>query len=1098
MKKNICFILLSLAMLMVMPFTASAIVAPHTSSNQVGCSSCHNATVTASTSFNNMCVTCHKPGSANVNVTSVFYQSDAANIYNRFNGFSSGIAPAKLKFTSHNWAGSEVAPEAGANRPTNNLLNAASLGTSLSCARCHNVHLAKSTPTNSAPFLRSLNNNDEMCRDCHRTRDTSSHLLGSHPVNFRYTSATSKAVTNPADYFVPPRSANPGNPSAAMKMVNGKIQCTSCHAVHYADSNSGTVDSRGTWANLSSSRGMLLRTDTFGKTAEATSVNICTNCHNKPNHQVYPGSKTAAKMIQCVDCHSGHVEYLKPADVALGGDNAKPNVYMLRRYVNYSAGVKLDSYRRKAFLTSTSSTATLANSSGGAAICQACHNLPTSVSDHATAQFKNQCVVCHEGGMHTTSPPKGCTSCHGSPPEHTVAGTVNYGTALNPIMSKGYAVYSSRLGVPQKSYNTSGVFKNESTAGHPTHAAGKPYSFSCSQCHNKSDATHLKQSYQDVPFSAAGALSPATVFTPGNPASNCSNSYCHSYGTATLKGAKSINWASGVRGSIINAGDGRCVSCHNGVNSTYSNLSTNSHFRHVDKNGAGKIITCNICHSVTVSGNSTISNYANHVNGVRNVSFSGTPASGTTWNGTTCTTSACHSNGRGAPALVTPTWSDRNSGKCGTCHLTAVNIGFGIMSSGTHFTHISSSYGPKRNTNNLCGACHVFTGELAGTHVDGSISKNEGGNGVTYCKNCHAQSTPNWTTPVRQTCQSCHSGMGSGSTESAANRSWSNYDATGVQAPFKHYSTFKKVGHGAYVSIVCTNCHNDNSRHIDGNLTATGSYRGARIFANLSGLDAVRSADKLCVDCHNDAANGGRNIVTNPAKMNFLSHVSERSVPTTSQCVSCHDVHGTSNKAMINKTFKVYTGNGRGAAVKTVNFSNMTTGFVNSSRTGVCQVCHTNTKYYRNYTSTTGVYAGTVSYKGSWGHMGNSKRCLNCHKHNAGGFAFKVGGNGTCNGCHGYPPKTNAHVFHIMSASLKPVADEFLGTSNNTMSCGTCHFNGVQATFDAGHTSPPNASVDVQDSLNFNNAGSLNNSNYNPTFSCSNVSCHFKASPTWK
>lgn len=1089
MKKNISFILLSIAMLLVIPLSALAIVAPHTNVTQVGCSSCHNATVTASTSFNNMCVTCHKPGSANVNITSVFYQSDAANIYNRFNGYSGGVAPAKLTFTSHNWAGSEVAPQAGASRPTNPKMNPATLGTNLSCARCHNVHIARSSSTNSAPFLRSVNDNDEMCRDCHRTRDTSSHLLGSHPVNFRYTSATSKAVTSPDDYFVPPRSANPGNPSASMKLVNGKIQCTSCHATHYADSNSGTVDSRGTWANLSTSRGMLLRTDTFGKTAEATSVNICSNCHNRPNHQVYAGSKTATNPIQCVDCHSGHVEYLKPEDVALGGDNAKPNVYMLRRYVNYSAGVKLDSYRRKAFLTSTSSTAALANNPAGTAICQACHALPANVSEHLTKSAKNDCVTCH-GGIHATNPPIGCKDCHGSPPEHTVAGTINYGTVNSPVMSLGYAVYSSvtNASLITRSYFTNAAYKNESTAGHPTHAASKPYVYNCTQCHQGNN--HFTQTYQEV-FSVKTGIIAGTsaTFVAGNTTSTCSNMYCHSYGTATLRGAKSVNWASGVRGSIVNS-TSRCVQCHNGVITGFNNLSTNSHFRHVDY--SGKAITCNVCHAATVSSNDVISSYPNHANGVRNVSFSGT-AAGTTWNGTTCTTSACHSNGKGAPALVTVTWSDRNSGKCGTCHLTAVNTGFGIMSSNAHFTHISSSYGPKRNTNATCNACHVYTGELTNAHVNGSIDKNVG---ATYCLNCHSQSTPTWTNPARLSCQSCHSGMGNGSTEVAANRSWSNYNATGVQAPYKSYSTFNNRGHGAFVSIVCNDCHNANSKHIDGSLTATGSYRGSRVFSNLSGLNATYSADKLCIDCHNDAGHGGRGVVTDVNKMNFLSHVSDKTLPTISQCVSCHDVHGTSNKVMLKKTFNVYTGNGRGAAVKTVNFSNMTTGFVNASRTGICQVCHTNTKVYRNYTSSTGVYVGTFS--GSWGHMGNNKRCLSCHKHNAEGYAFKVSGGGACDGCHGYPPATNAHQSHITVASAKPAADGFAGTTNNTMACAACHFNGNQVTFDSGHTSSPNASVDVQDTFKFNSTGTLDNTNYNPSFSCSNVSCHFKASPTWK
>jgi predicted CxxxxCH...CXXCH cytochrome family protein len=1039
-----------------------------------------------------MCVTCHKPGSANANVTSVFYQSDAANVFNRFNGYSNGIAPAKKMFTSHNWAGSEVAPEAGASRPTNAALNPATLGTNLSCARCHNIHLAKSTATNSAPFLRTLNNDDQMCRDCHRSRDTSNQMMGSHPINLRYTSATSKVVTKPTDYYSAPVNANPANPSAALKLVNGKVMCSTCHATHYADSNSGTVDARGTWANLSSSRGMLLRTDTFGKTD--TSKNICTNCHNRPNHQVYAGSKTNSTPIQCVDCHSGHVEYIKPEDVALGGDNAKPNVFMLRRYVNYSAGVKLNSYRRKAFLTSTSSTSTLKNANG-TAICQACHALPATVSEHATATTKDQCVACHEGGSHAVSAPVGCTGCHGSPPEHTAAGT---------LVKGGYAVYSSRLGVPQKSYNTSTAYKNESTAGHPTHAAGKPYSFGCSQCHNKQDATHDKQSYQDAPFNAAGVYSPATVFTPGATTSTCASTYCHSYGTATLTKAKTVNWTAGIRdaanaNNIVKSAT-RCIKCHNGVlSATYNNLSTNSHFRHVSLvTTTGKNLGCVVCHSATVSNNTTISNYGNHVNNARELAvdptFIGGKLVGSTLSGTTCST-YCHTDGKGNGPVTPLNWTSRASGKCDSCHKTATNTyGFGIITSNAHFTHISSSYGPKRNTNALCNNCHVFgslaTSDLDAGHVNGTVDKLAS----NLCVNCHAQSTPNWFGGSRLSCESCHSGRGNGSVDTPANRSWSAFDATGVRAPFKAYSTFTNRGHGQFAGVYCTDCHNNNSKHLNGATSAAGTYRGARIFANYSGMNATYSADKLCVSCHNDAGHGGNGTVTAPARINLLSHVVDRT-PTISYCISCHDTHGSANKMGIKTVFNVMTGNGRGAAVRTVTFNNMTTGFVNKTRTGLCQVCHTRTKYYRNYTAAT-YNSSPVAYSGSWGHSGGQTRCLNCHNHAAAGFAFAPAGGGACDGCHGYPPKlaenatktnpiasSDIHLSHNMAS--KNITDDISGSATGT-ACTTCH---------SGHgISPVSTSIVVNATYKFNGASATTYSSN----SCSNVSCHFKASPAWK
>lgn len=1080
MNKKICLLLLSLAMFMAVPYAVFGIGAPHVNSQSVGCTHCHNATATLSTNqFNNMCTSCHKPGSANTFITSKFYQTDAANIYNRFNGYSAGVIPSsKLMFTSHNWAGPVAAPEAGASKPTIASMNIKTLGTTLSCARCHNVHGDRSSTINSAPFLRTKNDNDEMCRDCHRKRDTSNHLLGSHPINFRYTSATSKVVAKPGEYFNPPRNANPANPTSAMKLVNGKIMCTSCHATHFADSNSGTVDSKEQWANLSSSRGMLLRSDTFGKTDAATSVNICTNCHNKPNHQVYPGSATNTMQIQCVDCHSGHVEYLKPEDVARGGEDAKPNVYMLRRYVNYSAGVKLDSYRRKAFLTSTSSTSILSNNKNSG-VCQACHNLPSNVPDHLTATTKDKCIVCHGGSLHATQKPIGCTDCHGFPPQHTVKGTIKYG--VNP--SNGYGVYSSG-----RDYSTilgGSIFKNESTAGHPTHSAGKPYSYSCNECHKNN--THLKETYQDVNIDKNGMVA---GFTPGGASSTCSNLYCHSYGTATLKGAKTVSWASGVRGSIVGTAN-ECIACHNGVKpAAFDNLSTGSHRAHVSLT-AGKMITCNVCHAATVSGNTTISNYAKHADGTRDVSFSGSLASGTTFNGTTCTT-YCHSNGKGTYAPVAPNWTNRNSGKCGSCHLTAVSTGSGILSSGAHFTHISSSYGPKRNTNDLCGACHVFTGELHSSHVDGSISKQGGGAGATYCQNCHAGSVPVWVAG-RLSCQSCHSGMGIGAAENVAIRSWSSFngaaDGSAVQAPYKSYSSFTNRGHGAFAnSNSCSKCHNSTSKHFDG---ALGSADKRLFTAN---------DNSQCSSCHAEPS-----IVNNLSKRITSTHATAKGGPYTMDCKICHEVHGGANGKMI-KTSIVF-----GALTSTITYgtSNDLVSLTPPYR-GLCQTCHTNTSHYRRNVEE--------------GANHPTSGCLNCHSHKD-TYAFKPK---ACDECHGYPPAPRGFVptqSNFSSAKLENYsggggahvkAGHILANvrpNQGFAPCVVCHNGGASehvgrtAIFNS-MTSPTNAqkmintSVKVDPGYKFNAGKPLDASQYrkatpNNSGTCWNVSCHFQASPRW-
>ena len=116
---------------------------------------------------------------------------------------------------------------------------------------------------------------------------------------------------------------------------------------------------------------------------------------------------------------------------------------------------------------------------------------------------------------------------------------------------------------------------------------------------------------------------------------------------------------------------------------------------------------------------------------------------------------------------------------------------------------------------------------------------------------------------------------------------------------------------------------------------------------------------------------------------------------------------------------------------------------------GICEVCHTQTKYHRNNASGEHThYAGT--------------NCTTCHSH-TNGFAHGGGGGGTnCVDCHGTTGSHSAHVStiacdacHDNPPHVRPGAGYSFTYDNDTNTCfninsnplGSCHFN-TDATWD--------------------------------------------------
>lgn len=208
---------------------------PHGSASAIYCEQCHighnslgDILINATDSLvSTLCLSCHTPGGW-ASMTKVMSSADKAQ------PGTSG--------TSHAWDVPAVNSERDAALPTSQtLLDHLTADNRITCATCHDPH----SNTNS-PFLRLDNSADALCLDCHAAREVSSvrTYTGSemsHPIG-----ATLPATT---EYHNPPLDVD-GNPQPSdgnltndLNLLAGNtIGCTTCHGVHYTDSDSGTQD----------------------------------------------------------------------------------------------------------------------------------------------------------------------------------------------------------------------------------------------------------------------------------------------------------------------------------------------------------------------------------------------------------------------------------------------------------------------------------------------------------------------------------------------------------------------------------------------------------------------------------------------------------------------------------------------------------------------------------------------------------------------------------------------------------------------------------------------------------------------------------------
>ncbi len=162
-------------------------------------------------------------------------------------------------------------------------------------------------------------------------------------------------------------------------------------------------------------------------------------------------------------------------------------------------------------------------------------------------------------------------------------------------------------------------------------------------------------------------------------------------------------------------------------------------------------------------------------------------------------------------------------------------------------------------------------------------------------------------------------------------------------------------------------------------------YVALRIAAPKTGTGTLLGRDsssQLCLDCHNLPLHSSQTTSTKYQNWQIV-------------CLECHTPHDTRNLYVVRESIKTPR-----SGTKSVTFYNTTGDALNSygnaavgaSTTGICQVCHTQTR-------------NPISLAARWTNAGNSdpghyqapgsQRCTLCHGHRSG---FSVG----CN-CHAVP-----------------------------------------------------------------------------------------------
>jgi predicted CxxxxCH...CXXCH cytochrome family protein len=762
------------------------------------CKICHKLGISYTDLGNatsNVCLQCHKENPPSVLMldgrlatpAALFSPVDASNAMGSYpDGMSEGEGSGTQ--SSHMWSGRDVNSAAGAQPPLNRYFYGRygiSTG-KLTCQRCHDPH--SRDPENTKILRLGSGSKEQMCLDCHRSWNLDSSHRGrlSHPLVADYAAVAS---AQPEKYRTP---AEVAAAAGEIELVDGAVSCSSCHGVHFADSDAATVDGPG--RELSAGDGCILRSS--GPQAADTSV-LCTACHSYGAHG---NPADGGETVGCLACHSGH-SYTNSGD---------PNYFVLRKEVttatfgtiaglDYSDPAVLDEGQKYTFWNDQ-----IDGSATG--YCEKCHGDAKDIVPGA-GNFHVRTAVCTNCHVHSrdNSFAASCDGCHAYPPA--------WGSHPAHLESGGI------MAAPQ-----------------------------CWVCHKS--AEHMND-LSEVRFDAGDGRVSTAAYS-GDDASNytlagdyaasssygsCASLYCHSNGAPFDKTITYKNPAWG--GAPLN-----CTSCHAGGGAATS--LSGRHRRHTDASTYG--FDCARCHAGTASSSTVINDNSKHVNQSKDVDMGGGSYDSAT---RACDNSYCHSDGRGGAPQTAVQWSDTASLGCTGCHKGRIGDGpeaVQMASNGHH--RLANEFWIRQYP---CEYCHYNTVDGAGAIKDYGKHLNEtkdvaftpqwniaGYPVASYdpvtktCDNlyCHSDGTTvnpevrdfPWDSGQAAGCDACHGHRGDcsscheGMTGWPEGQEWLNatpmYPNTGpgtdrANSHVRHLETDFSCGNCHYATVVgsCEDCH---------------------------------------------------------------------------------------------------------------------------------------------------------------------------------------------------------------------------------------------------------------------------------------------------
>lgn len=379
---------------------------------------------------------------------------------------------------------------------------------------------------------------------------------------------------------------------------------------------------------------------------------------------------------------------------------------------------------------------------------------------------------------------------------------------------------------------TAASFSPMSTQRHYMHVGR--YTFGCQECHYATTTIGNAITAKTKHVNKSKDVSWGTMNSGGdayaNASTTCTNIYCHSRGTASA-----TPFAAPINNTFKwnTAGALGCAGCHGDLGTTGGNALSGAHQKHVNPAvnatlGLGNGLGCIQCHAKTVSGNSTISNRAMHVNTL--IDYSGVRAG----RDKSCANFYCHSNGNaGAIVYVNPAggWTGGSLG-CDGCH-------------GTDSDFDATNNGAPNYVN---GGSGTATANSHKKHVGYGIID------TTGCTNCHVK-TVNPTTASQfkdYTAASYHLNGNVNVSFKQINSKIGTWNGSTCSATYCHGTAASPAWGSA--SLACNVCHSANNTLPGAHLIHYSSAAIPTRFATFSGnVSTVSSYRFSCASCHSSA-----------------------------------------------------------------------------------------------------------------------------------------------------------------------------------------------------------------------------------------------------